>query len=51
MNRENFNKLWESSKIDDKISKLIEKRNAKMEEIKKLNEQINDLKDLQRKYE
>ena len=51
MNRENFNKLWESSKIDDKISKLIEKRNAKMEEIKKLNEQINNLKDLQRKYE
>ena len=51
MNRENFNKLWESSKIDDKIFKLIEKRNAKMEEIKKLNEQINDLKDLQRKYE
>ena len=51
MNRENFNKLWESWKIDDKISKLIEKRNAKLEEIKKLNEQINDLKDLQRKYE
>ena len=51
MNKENFNKLWELSKIDDKISKLIEKRNAKMEEIKKLNEQINDLKDLQRKYE
>ena len=51
MNKENFNKLWESWKIDDKISKLIDKRNAKMEEIKKLNEQINDLKDLQRKYE
>ena len=51
MNKENFNKLWESWKIDDKISKLIDKRNAKMEEIKKLNEQINDLKDLKRKYE
>ena len=51
MNKENFNKLWESWKIEDKISKLIDKRNAKMEEIKKLNEQINDLKDLQRKYE
>ena len=48
MNKENFNKLWESSKIDDKISKLIDKRNAKMEEIKKLNEQINGLKDLKR---
>ena len=51
MNKENFNKLWESWKIEDKISKLTDKRNAKMEEIKKLNEQINDLKDLQRKYE
>ena len=51
MNKENFNKLWESWKIEDKISKLIDKRNAKMEEIKKLNEQINDLKDLKRKYE
>ena len=51
MNKENFDKLWESWKIEDKISKLIDKRNAKMEEIKKLNEQINDLKDLQRKYE
>ena len=51
MNKENFNKLWESWKIDDKISKLIEKRDAKMEEIKKLNEKINELKDLQRNYE
>ena len=51
MNKQNFNKLWELSKIDDKINKLIDKRNAKLEEIKKLNEQINDLKDLQRKYE
>ena len=51
MNKENFNKLWELCKIEDKIYKLIDKRNAKLEEIKKLNEQINDLKDLQRKYE
>ena len=51
MNKENFNKLWESWKIEDKIDKLIDKRNAKMEEIKKLNEQINELKELQRKYE
>ena len=51
MNNENFNKLWESSKIDDKLNKLLDKRNAKMEEIKKLNEQINELKELKRKYE
>ena len=51
MNKENFNKLWESWKIEDKIDKLIDKRNAKMEEIKKLNEQINELKELQKKYE
>lgn len=51
MNKENFNKLWESSKIDDKIDKLKEKINFKMEEIKKLNEQVNELKELKRKYE
>lgn len=51
MNKENFNKLWELSKLDDKIFKLIDKRNAKMEEIQKLNEQINELTDLKRKYE
>ena len=51
MTNEKFNKLWELCKIEDKLGKLIEKRNSKMEEIKKLNEQINDLKDLKRKYE
>ena len=51
MNRENFNKLWEISKIEDKIARLIDKKNAKITEIEKLNEQINELKDLKRKYE
>lgn len=51
MNRENFNKLWELSKIEDKLDKLINKRNQKMDEIMKLNEAINSLKDAKRKYE
>ena len=46
-----FNKFWEYKKIGDKIDKLLDKRIQKMEELKKLNEQINGLKDLQRKYE
>ena len=51
MNNEKFNKFWEYTKIADKIDKLIDKRTQKMDEIKKLNEKINELKDLQRKYE
>ena len=51
MNNENFNKLWELSKIEDKIDKLINKRNNKLHELQKLNEAINSLKDLKRKYE
>ena len=51
MNKENFNKLWELSKIEEKIQKLLDKRNQKMDEIKKLNEAIDGLKDEKRKYE
>ena len=51
MNNEKFNKFWEYTKIQNKIDKLIDKREQKLEEIKKLNEAINGLKDEQRKYE
>lgn len=48
-------KQWEKNynilKIEEKISKLIDKRDNKIEEIKKLNEAINGLKDELRKYE
>ena len=51
MNNEKFNKFWEYKKIGDKIDKLLDKRIQKIDEIKKLNEKNNDIKDLQRKYE
>ena len=51
MNTKDFNKLWEYSKMQEKIDKLVDKRNQKMDEIQKLNEAINDLKAAQRKYE
>ena len=51
MNNEKFDKFWEYLKIQDKIDKLIDKREQKLEEIKKLNEAINSLKDAQKKYE
>ena len=51
MNMKEIDKLWEYWKIQEKIDKLISKRDNKIEEIKKLNEAINSLKDEQRKYE
>lgn len=51
MEMKEIDKLWEYWKIQEKIDKLTDKRNQRMDEIKKLNEAINGLKDEQKKYE
>ena len=51
MEMKEIDRLLEYWKIQEKIDKLLDKRNQKMSEIEKLNEAINGLKDEQRKYE